>query len=95
MKEYGVIKVNFANDKKESTLVRFGDGKTGIQALGFDNGDAGVVLCRDGKHDKPFGFNEDKDTYKSQEEKIFLAFDNKKSIDVLIDQLNEAKDFLD
>ncbi len=90
-KEYGIIKVNFGSDEKESTMVQFGDGMTGIQSLGYDNGDVGVVLCRDGNHNEPFGFNEEKNTYESSEEKIFLAFDNPKSIDVLIARLAEAK----
>lgn len=94
MKQYGIIKVKFGDDKKESTMVQFGDGMTGIQSLGYDNGDVGVVLCRDGKHSEPFGFNLDKDTHASKEDKIFLAFDSERSIDVLIERLNEAKSFL-
>ncbi|AUR92641.1 hypothetical protein NVP1175O_13 [Vibrio phage 1.175.O._10N.261.55.B3] len=90
-KEYGIIKVKFGTDAEESTMVQFGDGMTGIQSLGYDNGDVGVVLCRDGNHNEPFGFNEEKNTYESSEEKIFLAFDNPKSIDVLIARLTEAK----
>ncbi|AUR91239.1 hypothetical protein NVP1158O_12 [Vibrio phage 1.158.O._10N.261.45.E12] len=90
-KEYGIIKVKLGTDAEESTMVQFGDGMTGIQSLGYDNGDVGVVLCRDGNHNEPFGFNEEKNTYESSEEKIFLAFDNPKSIDVLIARLTEAK----
>lgn len=94
MKEYGILSYKFGGDSKESTLIQFGDGMTGIQSLGYDNGDVGVVFCRDGNHDNPFGFNDDKDTWKSTEEKVFLAFDNAKSIDVLISRLNEAKEFM-
>lgn len=74
--------------------VMFGDGMTGIQSLGFEDGSCGVVLCRDGKHNTPFGFNEDRDTYKSSEDKVFIRFDNSRSIDVLIERLNEAKAFM-
>jgi hypothetical protein len=94
MKEYGIIKVKFGDDENESTMVQFGDGMTGIQSLLYDNGDVGVVMCRDGKHNEPFGFNEEKDTYASKEEKIFLTFDNERSIDVLIERLIEVRCFL-
>lgn len=94
MKEYGILSYKFGEDNKESTIVQFGDGMTGIQSLGYDNGDVGVVFCRDGKYEKPFGFNDDKDTWESTEEKVFLAFDNTKSIDVLIARLEEAKEFM-
>lgn len=94
MKQYGIIKVKFGGDENESIMVQFGDGMTGIQSLGYDNGDVGVVICRDGKHNEPFGFNLDKDTHASQEEKIFLAFDSERSIDVMIERLQEAKEFM-
>lgn len=94
MKEYGILRYKFGEDRKESTIIQFGDGMTGIQSLGYDNGDVGVVFCRDGKHREPFGFNDDKDTHASSEDKVFLAFDNPKSIDVLIARLEESKLFL-
>lgn len=88
MGKYGV----FIGD--DEVNVQFGDGKTGIQSLGFEDGCAGVVLCRDGKHNEPFGLNENKDTYKSKEDKVFLRFENSKSIDVLIARLKEAKEYI-
>ena len=95
MKEYGILSCKFGEDSKESVVVQFGDGMTGIQSLGYDNGDVGVVMCRDGKHNEPFGFNDDKDTHSSEEDKVFLSFDNPRSIDVLIDRLQEAKSFIE
>ena len=89
MSDYGV------SIGKGVATVAFGDGKTGIQSLGFEGGFAGVVLCRDGNHDEPFGVNENKDTYKSPEDKVFLIFENSKSIDVLIDRLQEAKEYIE
>ena len=94
MKEYGVLSYKFGDDEKESTIVQFGDGLTAIQALGYDNGDVGVVLCRDGNHTEPFCYSFNGDTYKSTEDKVFIAFDNPKSIDALILKLNEAKGWL-
>lgn len=88
--------MKYGIDIEESEVnVMFGDGKTGIQSLGFEDGTCGVVLCRDGKHDTPFGFNEDKDTYKSSEDKVFIRFDNERSIDVLIARLEEAKQYME
>lgn len=88
--------MKYGIDIEESEVnVMFGDGKTGIQSLDFEDGTCGVVLCRDGKHNTPFGFNEDKDTYKSSEDKVFIRFDNERSIDVLIARLEEAKQYMD
>lgn len=83
------------NINKSEVNVMFGDGMTGIQSLGFSDGTCGVVLCRDGKHSEPFGFNEDIDTYKSAEDKVFIRFDNCRSVDVLIERLIEAKQLMD
>lgn len=83
------------NIEESEVNVMFGDGKTGIQSLGFEDGTCGVVLCRDGKHNTPFGFNEDKDTYKSSEDKVFIRFDNPRSIDVLIARLEESKQYME
>lgn len=88
MGKYGI------NIDKSVVNVMFGDGKTAIQSLGFDDGTCGVVLCRDGKHNEPFGLNEDRDTYLSKDDKVFIRFDNKKSIDVLIARLIESRDFM-
>lgn len=79
----------------------FGDGMTGVQSLGYEEldsgkfGMAGIVICRDGNHDEPFGFNEEKNTYLSGEEKVFIRADSAKSIQVIIDRLEEAKSFLE
>ena len=92
--EYGI------NHDENVIDIVFGDGMTGVQSLAYDEqeGDkysmAGIVICRDGKHDEPFGFNEDKDTYLSSEEKVFIRADNKQSIQVIIDRLEEAKAFI-
>lgn len=94
IKEYGILSYKFGEDSKESTIVQFGDGMTGIQSLGYDNGDVGVVFCRNGNHNEPFGFNDDKNTHTSSEDKAFLAFDDPRSINVLIARLEEAKSFM-
>lgn len=87
--EYGI------NHSEGCIDIIFGDGKTGVQSLGFDGGVAGIVICRDGKHSKPFGINEDKDTYLSDEEKVIIRSTNPKSLQVIIDRLIEAKEFME
>ena len=94
MKEYGILNYKFGDDEKESVMIQFGDGMTGIQSIEYDNGDVGVVFCRDGNHPKPFGVNDEENAYTSVEDKVFIAFDNVKSIDVLIERLEEAKSFM-
>lgn len=93
-KKYGISKVNFGGDKNESTLVQFGDGLTAIQSITYDNGDFGVVIVRDGSFDKPFGINEKSDSYAhdTNDGKVIIAFDNPRSVDVLIARLLEAKE---
>ena len=86
--EYGI------NHEQGCVDVIFGDGMTGVQPLGYDDGMVGVVICRDGKHSEPFGFNDDKDTYLSKEDKVFIRFKNEISIQVVIDSLEEAKGFM-
>ena len=89
------MSINYGVNIGESVVsVMFGDGRTAIQPLGFADGTCGVVLCRDGKHDEPFGANEARGSYKSDEDKVFIRFDNKRSIDVLIESLMEAKEFM-
>ncbi len=93
-KVYGISQIIFGEDENESTLVQFGDGMTAIQAVTYDNGDFGVVLVRDGSFDKPFGINEKKDSYAHDTSygKVVIAFDNPKSVDVLVARLIEAKE---
>tara|TARA_B100001105_G_scaffold253173_1_gene246210 strand:- start:753 stop:1253 length:501 start_codon:yes stop_codon:yes gene_type:complete len=92
--DYGI------NHDENVVDVVFGDGLTGVQSLAYDEqGDgmfsmAGIVICRDGKHNKPFGINEAKDTYLSEKEKVFIRADNKQSLQVIIDRLEEAKAFI-
>lgn len=74
--------------------VSFGDGLNGVQSIGFRDGSCGIVICRDGKQDAPFGWNHNRDTFESPEDKVFLRFDNVRSIDVVIDRLQEAKTLL-
>ena len=82
------------NHTEDCVDIIFGDGKTGVQALGYDDGLSGIVICRDGKHSEAFGFNDDKDTYLSKEDKVFIRADNTRSLQVIIDQLEEAKAFI-
>ena len=77
--------------------VLLGDGKTGVQSFIFENGTAGVVFCRDGRHEEPFsvfsqGVN---DTDLSGENALMtISADNEKSLQVVIDRLEEAKQML-
>ena len=95
----GLVEYGINYDEGVVDIV-FGDGMTGVQSLSYDEQDdgsfgmAGIVICRDGKHNEPFGFNEDKDTYLSSEEKVFIRADNKQSLQVIIDRLEEAKAFI-
>lgn len=92
-KFYGIKSVVFGNDENESTLVQFGDGKTAIQPILYDNGDFGVCIVRDGQFDKPFGIGaKDSHDFDSDEGKVIISFDNPRSVDVLISKLLEAKE---
>ncbi|AUR86572.1 coil containing protein [Vibrio phage 1.086.O._10N.222.51.F8] len=86
--EYGI------NHDGEHIDIIFGDGMTGVQSLGYECGMAGIVICRDGKHNEPFGFNDDKDTFLSDKDKVFIRADKVKSLQVIIDRLEEAKQFI-
>ncbi|AUR94757.1 TMhelix containing protein [Vibrio phage 1.198.B._10N.286.54.F4] len=84
--------VNLNNEFADAVL---GDGMTGVQTLGFEDGTSGIVICRDGKQSYPFEINENGTTYLSDEQKVFVRASSKKSIQVLIDRLKEAKSMLD
>ncbi len=97
--EYGISNQIFGIDKVESKVASFGDGKTRISTVGWDGDLAGIQIVRDKLMDKPFG------VYKGDHakvvnnmpnhEKVYLVFDNTKSIDIAIDRLEEAKKLLD
>ena len=78
----------------------FGDGMTGVQPLAYDEqedgkyGMAGIVICRDGKHTKPFGENADGDIILSKQDRVFVRADNVRSLQVIINKLEEAKLYL-
>lgn len=95
--DYGITSAKVGADVVESTIVKFGDGLTRISTV-FWNGElSGVQLCRSDKLQKtPFkGFKpgEDRDPNTLlDDDKVYLVFDNEKSIDIMIARLQEAKE---
>jgi hypothetical protein len=95
--DYGITKFKVGDDVVESTIVKFGDGLTRVSTVFWDGELSGVQLCRSDKLQKtPFKkFNpgEDRDPNTLlDDDKVYLVFDNEKSIDIVIAQLQEAKD---
>ena len=97
--DYGLFKMIFGNDVIESYVASFGDGLTRISTVGWDGTHSGIQIVRDKLCDEPFGRYSGKDADKvnnmPEKEKIYLIFDNVRSIDVAIRQLEEAKSLLD
>ena len=96
--EYGIQKCTVGDDAVESTYVKFGDGLTRISTVGWGDKLSGIQICRDGNEAEPFGIYKGQEANKVNKlpdlDKVYIVFDNKKSIDVMIDRLIEAKSFL-
>ena len=97
--EYGISNQIFGIDEVESKVASFGDGRTRISTVGWDGDLVGIQIVRDELMDKPFGVykGDDADLVNNMpnHQKVYLVFDNVKSIDVAIDRLEEAKKLLD
>jgi len=97
---YGISRVIYGNDNVDSTTCTFGDGLTMIASVGFDSGLCGVVFVRSRNiESKPFqvftgGESEIAVNKSPDDEKIYILFDNEKSIDALIFQLEESRKLL-
>ena len=102
---YGIQKVIVGDDNVASTYALFGDGLNRISTVGWGPQEtpeqvdrAGVQICRDSNETEPYG------TFKGEAadhvnhlpdlEKIYLVFENTRSIDVMIARLEEAKQTL-
>ncbi len=95
MSDYG-IKID-ENEFGKFGVASFGDGLTRVQTMGYGDGVAGIVIVRDGQ-DVAFAIKEPDEVGNALSvvgEKLILAFDNPKSIDVVIDRLIEAKSFME
>jgi hypothetical protein len=95
--DYGITKLTVGDDEVESTIVKFGDGLTRVSTCFWDGELSGVQLCRSDKLQntpfKKFNPGEDRDPNTLlDDDKVYLVFDNEKSIDFVIAQLQEAKD---
>lgn len=104
--KYGIQKCTFGSDSKENTVIKFGDGMNRITSALWTETEtrkeiAGVQIVRPAKDDNaPFAVIEpDADGYVGvndalEDDKVYIVFDNKDSIDALVSALNEAKNFL-
>ena len=95
--DYGITKSKVGDDVVESTVVKFGDGMTRVSSVFWDGELSGVQICRSDNLQKTlfkkFGPGEDRDPNTlPEDDKVYLVFDNEKSIDIVIAQLQEAKD---
>lgn len=94
---YGISDVIFGSDTMPSKTVKFGDGNTLISGVNWGEFGAGVCLVRNKSEEhQPFQKYEHGElafhVNKSPElEKVYLVFDNARSIDALIAQLELAK----
>lgn len=95
--EYGITEITVGNDNIKSKLVKFGDGKTRISTVFWDGELSGLQLCRSDKlKQEPFKEYKPGDDISPnslpEEDKVYIIFDNEKSIDVMINRLIEARD---
>lgn len=94
---YGISHAEIGDDNIESTIVKFGDGMTRISGAGWEKGTWGVQFARVEDWPKPFHVNEtDRDVSTLNNipdiEKVYLVFDNIRSVDALVDQLHDIKE---
>lgn len=99
--DYGISNVYFGADAITSKTVKFGDGNTLISGVSFGDYGCGICLVRN-KSESHYPFA----SYKNGElnshvnespldEKVYLLFDNVKSIEALICQLSiQMKHFM-
>jgi hypothetical protein len=97
--QYGLSSVIFGDDKLESKVVKMGDGLTRIASVKFENGDCGICFVRAEDIGKPFQIFDEGESNKvvnerTDEEKVYLIFDDERSIDAIENQLREARRLL-
>jgi hypothetical protein len=97
--KYGIQTCTVGDDNVESTYVKFGDGLTRISAVKWDDELSGIAIFRDElSPEEPFGIYNGEEACKLNKlpdlDKVFIAFDNERSIDVMIAMLRKAKSFL-
>ncbi len=94
--DYGIQHVEVENDNIESTIVKFGDGMTRISGAGWQKGIWGIQFARVNDWPEPFyvdATNRDVSTLNNipDIEKVYLVFDNVRSVDALVDQLKDIR----
>lgn len=94
---YGISHAKVGDDNVESTVVKFGDGMTRISGAGWEKGTWGVQFARTDDWSIPFHINEtDQDVSTLNDipdiEKVYLIFDNARSVDALVNQLHDIKE---
>lgn len=95
--DYGITSAKVGDDVVESTIVKFGDGLTRVATVFWEGELSGLQLCRSDKLQKipfkEFSPGEDRDPNTLlDDDKVYLVFDNEKSIDIVIARLQEAKE---
>lgn len=96
---YGISTVVFGEDKKASNVVKMGDGLTRIASVRFDNGDSGLCFVRAEDIGEPFQYFDKGESERAvnktpNEQKVYLLFDDERSIDAIENQLKEARKLL-
>lgn len=92
--DYGISDVQVEGETGLSKVVKFGDGKTTILSADYKNGTKGISLNRD-ENSQPFvkcEYEQGTTTSDFGGEKVFIVFDNNKSIDVMIGMLEWVRD---
>ena len=93
-----IFTYSIEGQRSKTTEVTLSDGRTRVQTLGFGDGSAGICIVRDDLHVKPYSsFNGQELTcsaYDVDSDKIIVKADNARSIDVIIERLEEAKKFI-
>lgn len=95
--DYGISREEVGDDNVKSTIVKFGDGMTRISGAGWEKGTWGVQFARVEDWPEPFHVNEtDQDVSTLNNipdiKKVYLVFDNVRSVDALVDQLKDIRE---
>ena len=99
--DYGVGRLMIEGEPNDHTCVQFGDGKTRIFTTVWDDNNVGIKIAQT-KDDLPAfekcdytdgtsPYNVIKQPHETKGEQVHLLFDNPKSIDSLISQLEYIK----
>lgn len=94
---YGISDVQVEGETGLSKVVKFGDGKTTILSNDYQDGTKGISFHRD-KNSQPFvkcEYQEGTTTSDFGGEKVFIVFDNNKSIDAMISMLELVRDSIE